>query len=226
MPIPLRMTVALSAVAALALLAGCGSEVATSPHPSLRTTASFDQGGASSQSSALPSGERHFGQVSVEPAYNDVTGTIIYLLTPEKATFPSKANSHATAPLYLVEYPPGSTVGTMNCMGVPGNCPDHDADVAGAATSIMPSVYGTNPLVVPGHDHLVAPPASGGDFNIAWEVVEVLFTNKAAGNTRLTTEDAIDKAVKRGDAIKVDLGFAFNCSVVPASVYWKGTPVG
>jgi hypothetical protein len=90
----------------------------------------------------------------------------------------------------------------------------------------MPSVYGSDPTAIPGHDHLVAPPASGGDFNVAWEVVEVLFTNKAAANTRLTTESAIEDAVDRGDAIDVDLGFAFNCSVVPAAVYLRGKPVG
>jgi hypothetical protein len=164
--------------------------------------------------------------VTVEPAFDDVTGTIVYLLTPDKAPFPSKANGRATAPLYLVEYPPGSPDRILNCMGIPGNCPDHDLEVAGAATTIMPSVYGHDPTLLPGHDHLVAPPASGGDFNVAWEVVEVLFTNKAAANTRLTTEKAIEDAVKRGDAIEVDLGFAFNCSVVPATVYLRGTPVG
>jgi hypothetical protein len=56
--------------------------------------------------------------------------------------------------------------------------------------------------------------------------VEVLFTNKAAANTRLTTEEAIDKAVARGDAIEVDLGFAFHCSVVSVAAYLRGTPVG
>jgi hypothetical protein len=45
-------------------------------------------------------------------------------------------------------------------------------------------------------------------------------------NTRLTTDQAIDDAVAAGDAIKIDLGFALNCSVVPVSLYWKGTPVG
>ncbi|HET7457845.1 MAG TPA: hypothetical protein VFJ74_09330 [Gemmatimonadaceae bacterium] len=178
------------------------------------------------QSSSLPSGERLLGQSLIEPAYNDVTGTLTYLLTPIKSPFPTHTSSRAVAPLYLVEYPPGTTVGTMNCMGVPGNCPDHDAEVAAAATSIMPSVYGTDPTLVPGHDHLVATPASGGDFNVAWEVIEVLFTNAAAANTQLTTEAAIDAAVARGDAIEVDLGFAFHCSVVPARVYYNGTPVG
>ena len=57
----------------------------------------------------MPSGERQFGRSTVEPTYNDQTGTIVYLLTPDKAPFPSKANGRATAPLYLVEYPPGTT---------------------------------------------------------------------------------------------------------------------
>jgi len=222
MVMPLRLALTLTSAAVLAVIAACASDTSTGPR-AIRSAASFDQ---SPSSNTLPSGERHFGQVSVEPAYNDQTGSLVYLLTPEKATFPSKANAHATAPLYLVEYPQGSTVGTLNCMGVPGNCPDHDLAVATAATSIMPSVYGTNPNVLPGHDHLVAPPASGGDFNVAWEVVEVLFTSKAAANTHLTTEADVENAVAHGKAIKVDLGFAFNCSVVPATVYWKGTPVG
>jgi len=53
---------------------------------------------------ALPRGERQLGKTSIEPAYDDVTGSIIYLITPEQSPFPTKANgAHATAPLYLVE---------------------------------------------------------------------------------------------------------------------------
>lgn len=222
-----RFTISVTYVGALILLSACGSERATNPATSGAPEAAFSRDqAAAAVNTAFPSGERAFGNVTVEPAYNDVTGAFVYLLTPDKAPFPSKANARARAPLYLVEYPPGTTVSGFNCAGVPGNCPDHDIEVAGAATSIMPSVYGTNPMVVPGHDHLVAPPASGGDFNVAWEVIEVLFTNTAAANTRLTTEQQVEDAVMRGDAIEVDLGFAFNCSVVPATVYWKGTPVG
>ena len=220
---PHRALLTFGGVAAIALVAGCASDLSTTPRAAARTP-SFNQVGPSSNTQ--PSGERQFGQSSVEPAYDDQTGATIYLLTPDKAPFPSKSNAHAVAPLYLVEYPPGTTVTGFDCAGIPGNCPDHDAEVAGAAVGMMPSVYGTNVAAVPGHDHLVSPPASGGDFNVAWEVVEVLFTNKAAANTRLTTEAAIDTAVAHHDAIKVDLGFAFHCSVVPATVYWKGTPVG
>lgn len=222
MHIAQRAVLAFASVVAVGVLFGCSVDtVAPTGH---RVAGVSKATVGVSSTSALPSGERIVGQNSIEPAYNDVTGTLTYLLTPGHGPFPTHTSTKAVAPLYLVEYPPGSTVGTLNCMGVPGNCPDHDAEVAGAATSIMPSVYGTDPTLVPGHDHLVAVPASGGDFNVAWEVIEVLFTNKAAGNTHLTTEAAIDAAVARRDAIKVDLGFAFHCSVVSATVYANGTP--
>jgi len=173
--------------------------------------------------SGIPTGETQLGTSLIEPAYDDITGNIIYLLTPEKSPFPTHTSPSAVAPLWLIEYPTGSSVGTLNCMGVPGNCPDHDGAVAGAAAGIMPSVYGAGTI---GHDHLVAPPGHQGDFNIAWEVVEVLFTNKAAANTHLTTLAAVQAAIASGNAISVDLGFAFHCSVVPASAYNAGTPVG
>ena len=174
---------------------------------------------------ALPSGERQLGRSAIEPAYNADTGKILYLGTPEKSPFPTHTSPHAVSPLYLVEYPPGSTVGTLNCMGVPGNCPDHDGLVAAVATGAMPAVYGTDPSLLPGHDHVVDPPGAP-DFNVAWEVVEVLFTNRAAANTHLTTDTAIENAVAAGDAVEIDLGFAFHCQVVPQVVYNRGTPVG
>lgn len=171
---------------------------------------------------ATPTGEHVFGQVAIEPAYNDATGDLVYLATPMHAPFPSKANANAEAPLYLVEYPASTTVGTLNCMGVPGNCPDHDGIVAGVATTVMPSVYGTDPTLVPGHDHLVDVPGGGGDFNIAWHVYEILFTNAAAANTHITTDAQLTWALTTHNAIKIDLGFAFDCAVVPAVTYWHG----
>ena len=206
----------------LCLLAACAQDSPTSVPAASAGEARFSLAALN----GTATGERTFGNVVIEPAYDADTGDLIYLLTPEKAPFPSKANGHAVSPLYLVEYPATSTVtATFNCIGVPGNCPDHDLAVAGAATSIMPSVYGTDPFAVPGHDHVVDGPGAP-DFNIAWQVIEVLFTNAAAANTHLTTEAQIEAAVAAGDAIEVDLGFAFNCNVVPATVYWKGTPVG
>ena len=174
---------------------------------------------------SLPTGEMRVGQTTVEPAYNDVNGNIVYILTPDHAPFPVVSNPIASAPLYIVVYPGGSQADNLNCMGVPGNCPDHDGEIAGAAVQIMPSVYGTDPSAVPGHDHLLAPPASGGDFNIAWHVWIILFTNANAATQHLTTLDAVNQALTGGNAIKVDAGFAFMCAVVPAAVYNHGTPV-
>jgi len=222
---PLRSALAVTSVAVLALVAACAPDAATSPQATRALTHASAPANSQSSLAALPSGEHMLGNSLIEPAWEDVSSTIVYLLTPLGAPFPTHTSSHAVAPLYLVEYPPGSNVGTMNCMGVPGNCPDHDIEVATAATTIMPSVYGTDPTLVPGHDHLIAGPASGGDFNISWEVVEILFTSKAAV-TRLTTEAAVDAAIARGDAIEADLGFAFHCSVVGPAPYLKGTPVG
>src|SRR2546429_7198336 len=69
---------------------------------------------------------------------------------PRSTLFPYTTlfRSHAVAPLYLIVYPPG-TPGTFNCMGAPGNCPDHGGVIAGVATQVMPSVYGTDPSAVP-----------------------------------------------------------------------------
>jgi len=55
-------------------------------------------------------GMRAFGQVTVEPAINDANGQQVFLLTPNKAPFPSKAPDKAQAPLYLVAYPTNSTL--------------------------------------------------------------------------------------------------------------------
>jgi hypothetical protein len=139
---------------------------------------------------ALPSGEHLLGNVAIEPAYDDYNGSIVYLLTPNRlaplgANNPiNNVNPHAVAPLYLVVYPPG-TAGTFNCMGVPGNCPDHDGAIAGVATGVMPDVYGTDASRVPGHDHLVGMPRTG-DFNVAWRVYVELFT-PGATVTHITT---------------------------------------
>jgi hypothetical protein len=186
---------------------------------------------AATGDSGPPSGERMVGNSSIEPAYNADTGEILYLNTPTKTQFPTHTGASAVSPLYLVEYPPGTNFGVhFNCEGVPGNCPDHDLNVAAVATGHAPfdpgepSVYGTNPYALPGHDHLVDPPG-GADFNVAWEVVEVLFKS-AAHVTHLTTEAAIDNAVAHGYAREVDLGFAFHCSVVSEAKYAHGTPVG
>ena len=177
---------------------------------------------------ALPSGERALGNATIEPAYNDFDGSIVYLLTPNRlaplgANNPiNTVNQHAVAPLYLIVYPPGTT-GTFNCMGVPGNCPDHGGVVAGVATSVEGSVYGSDPNLVPGHDHLVGMPRTG-DFNVPWHVWIVLFTKQSAV-THITTLAQLQAVLASGGITELDSGITFACSVVSSSAYMAGNPV-
>jgi hypothetical protein len=183
------------------------------------------------QATGLPTGERFLGNASqgrgavIEPAYDLNTGALTYILTPTGAPFPSAANEHAVAPLYIVVYPSTYPGWTLSCMGVPGNCPDHDGLIAGAATAVEPGVYGTDPGAVPGHDHLIGLAKSGGDWNVAWHVWVILFTNSLAADTHITTRSQLQAALDSGDAISVDSGIVFNCSAVSAAAYWHGAPV-
>jgi hypothetical protein len=175
---------------------------------------------------ALPSGERVLGNASIEPAYDDFNGSIVYLLTPNRlaplgANNPiNTVNSHAVAPLYLIVYPPG-TPGVFNCMGAPGNCPDHGGVIAGVATAVRPDVYGTDPSLVPGHDHLVGMPRTG-DFNVPWHVYVELFTGATV--THITTLAQLQKAWTSCAIQELDTGITFACSVVSSSAYMAGRP--
>jgi hypothetical protein len=188
----------------------------------------------SALASAPPSGERVVGKASIEPAYDDSTGSLVYLLTPDRLA-PLGANNpingvdpHAASPLYIVVYPPG-TAGTLNCMGVPGNCPDHDGVIAGVATAVEPTTYGTDPSAVPGHDHLVGVASSGGDFNVPWHVYIELFTSPAAV-THITSLAQLQAAWASGAILRtssgmgIDTGITFVCSVVSEAAYLAGTP--
>jgi len=135
----------------------------------------------------------------------------------------NSVNSHAVAPLYLIVYPPG-TPGTFNCMGAPGNCPDHGGVIADLATSVLPSVYGTHPLAVPGHDHLVGVARTGGDFNVPWHVYVELF-KPAAAVTHITTLSGLQAAWSSNSLLEVDTGITFACAVVSAHAYMAGAPV-
>jgi hypothetical protein len=175
----------------------------------------------------LPTGERALGQSLIEPAINDVSGGLTYLLTPGGVANPVSSSPQASAPLYLVVYPTSamSSVGTLNCEDVPvENCPDHGPEIAGLAESVVPSVYGGG---VAGHDHLVGIASSGGDFNVAWTVWVVLFTNPAAANDHLTTLSAINAAIQSGSAFIFPHAITtFHCNAVSAAAYNRGTPVG
>jgi hypothetical protein len=172
----------------------------------------------------LPSGERQLGKTIVEPGYDDRTGELIYIMTPEGAPFPSHNNAHAVSPLFIVMYPnsAAASVGTMNCAHEGGdNCPDHGPVFADLAQSVVPAVYGDG---VWGHDHIMDGPG-GSDFNVTWQIVVVLFTNPEAANTHITTEEQLEAALDAGDAITIETPTIFHCNLVSASVYNRATPI-
>lgn len=181
------------------------------------------------QADSVATGERSHGGVTIEPAYNDADGSIVYLQTPNRLAplAPTNTingvNQHATAPLYIVVYPSG-TPGVFNCMGDPGNCPDHDGAIAGLATSFEKGVYGSNPALVPGHDHLVGGHGSG-NFNAPWHVYVELFTSTSAV-THITTLAELQKAWDSHSLLEIDTGITFLCSIVSVNSYLSGTPVG
>ncbi len=87
----------------------------------------------------------------------------------------------------------------------------------------MASVYGARVL---GHDHLMDFPGAA-DWNVAWEPILVLFTSTAAANEHLLTDEQIDEAVERGDAIEIPVAaLTFHCQAVSVRVYELGTPLG
>ncbi len=164
-------------------------------------------------------GQRAFGQVTVEPAINDANGQQVFLLTPDNAPLPSKAPEVAQAPLYLIAYPTNSTITEpFNC--TPTTC-DHVASV--------PAPWYPSGGVLKGHDHLVGIANSGGDFNVAWDVELDIFTPQGfqdgAINQRIMTLTELNDAKANGDIAAIDTGIVFNCSSVGAATYLKGTPL-
>lgn len=192
----------------------------------------------STKAGGVNSGQRAFGQVEVEPAFDDSTGTGIYLLSPLKNPFPSKANPRATAPMYLVVYPQVSTVPAyeLNCQ--PTNCdhlnvlpfPDSDYGALPGSAQACTDFNGGSPCSpVAGHDHLVGIASTGGDFNQAWHVELLIFSHAAFVdgkiNTRVTTLSQIQALVNSGDAFIADTPITFNCSSTSEHNYEVGTPV-
>ena len=180
--------------------------------------------GASVAAAQVPSGERHLGKTVIEPGYDDRTGALIYVMTPEGAPLPSHADAHAVSPLFLIVYPnsAAASVGTMNCAHEGGdNCPDHGPVFAAMAQQMQPDVYADG---VWGHDHVMDGPG-GSDFNVTWQVVVVLFTNVDAAKTHIVTEAQLDAALDNGDAITVPTDVVFHCNLVSAAVYNRAIPI-
>jgi hypothetical protein len=168
--------------------------------------------GTAAASTTWFSGMRAFGQVTIEPAIDLATGNEIFLLTPNNTPMPVNAAQRAHAPLYLPLYPTASTIpaGSLNCQ--PTNC-NH------AQTFGYP---------LKGHDHLVGVPHTG-DFNVAWDVILVAFTQKGfddgAINTRILTLTQLNAAVANVDVIEIGPVTNFHCSITSIATYLKGTPL-
>ncbi|HEY3440279.1 MAG TPA: hypothetical protein VGK29_05990 [Paludibaculum sp.] len=194
--------------------------------------------GAAGTANAGESGQRNFAQVSVEPAVDSANGNTVYLLTPLKAPFPSKANPVATAPLYLPLYPVTSKLSASDFNCQPGNC-DHVnvlpfpsvgyGPLPGSDKACTDFNHGNPCSAVKGHDHLIGVANTKGDFNVAWHVKLVVFTHAAFldGNidVRIQTLSQLNELVKSGDAIIVDTPVTFNCSITSERTYELGTPV-
>jgi hypothetical protein len=83
-----------------------------------------------------------------------------------------------------------------------------------------------------GHDHLMAGPASHGDFNVAWVPIIVLFLNPEAANTHVTTLEQLEALREKDEIMEVPLdgkhfglpNRTFHCSVVSAAVYEHSSP--
>jgi hypothetical protein len=155
------------------------------------------------------------------------------------------------APIFLPVYPAGSGIdpATLNCdhlvptsTGTGDNCIDHGNAVANAVVCIDPGVYAQGGIPDPncaqgsmsppntsnvlGHDHLVGIASTGGDFNVLWEPVLVLFTSVNPNQARITTLAQIETAVNvTHTAFLVPLPpLTFHCSAEGSAAYDKATP--
>ena len=180
----------------------------------------------------------HFvgGGATIEPAIDYSTGSLTYIQTPNNAkVHPAKKIDPATglpvnvAPLYLVVYPkgfvdPSATAPPLNCLHLPAdNCPDHGNLVAGGAEQFAQAVGSTvyaDAGGVAGHDHLIGVASTGGDFNVIWEPVIVVFNTAAAVHRITTLSDLNSSNVSELPLPALD----FNCAVVSAAAYNRGTP--
>jgi len=212
---------------------------------------------AVSSADSAPSGQRLYGDSAwdpvsghfvggggaIEPAFDDSTGTLVYLRTPNNTqnakNLPDKMVPFGdlgfslpvnVAPIFLPVYPAGSGIdpATLNCdhlvptnTGTGDNCIDHGNAVAGVAKDASPA-YSNGVL---GHDHLVGIANTGGDFNVLWEPVLVVFTSIDPHQVRITTLAQIQDAVTSGKAFLIPVPpLTFHCSAEGSAAYDKATP--
>jgi hypothetical protein len=233
------LTVTISAIATAGLLSACTTTLSSTAANSTTTGARSPH--ASGQAStprtaAAPNGQVLYGHVTfnpttmsytglggtIEPAYNDSTGTLIYLQSPTKTT--ARSGRFTVAPLYLPVYPTGAPISTadLNCSHLPAdNCPDHGPTIAKVAATLEPGVYARGVL---GHDHLAGIPSSGAATTMIWEPTVLAFTNSKAATQHITTLAQLMTLVRNGQAILRPLPQAeFQGSVVTAAAYAAGS---
>ena len=181
-------------------------------------------------------GEVVLGNTTIEPAFDDTTGNMVFYLEPKNAPFPVKANTHAIAPLYAVVYPVQSTLpaDSLNCQST--NCdhlnvlpfPDPDYGLASDADCQQFNA-GAPCSPVKGHNHLLGVARTGGDFNVAWQVELVLFTSQAFAdgtiNTKITTLAQLQSLIDSGEVFIADTPIIFDCAIVSQATYNRGTPM-
>jgi hypothetical protein len=187
-------------------------------------------------SAAAQTGQVALGQSTIEPAVDANTGNTIFLLTPDKSPFPSKANQAAQDTMDIPMYPTDSTISADELDCQPTNC-DHLHVVPfvppgyTAASSDVCKKWngGASCALYKGHDHLVGAASTGGGFNVAWHVKLVIFTAKGfddrAINTRITKWTQLHQLITDGDVTVVDTPIVFNCQIVSPTTYARGTPL-
>jgi hypothetical protein len=175
----------------------------------------------------------------VQVALDGETGKTVFIFTPNKAPMPTHTNGIAQAPIYLVVYPMDSAIPAdhldctvYNCKGL-NVLPFGNADYGdlGPSNPACGTFNGGNDCSeVKGHDHIVGTPFTGGDFNVAWKKVLVVFTHagfqSGAINTRITSVQQLDGLIADGYVRTIDVpASSFNCSLVPETIYNLGNPV-
>ena len=175
----------------------------------------------------------------IQVALDGETGKTVFILTPDKAPAPTPTNAAAQAPIYLIAYPVQSTIPADHLDCTVTNC--KGLNVLPFANSSYGELSGTSAACeafnqgkpcspVEGHDHIVGTPFTGGDFNVAWHKVLVVFTAKGfqnkAYNTRITTVNQLEGLLSEGYIKTMDVpSSSFNCNLVPETRYEQGTPV-
>ncbi|HEY2468836.1 MAG TPA: hypothetical protein VGI45_13485 [Terracidiphilus sp.] len=181
------------------------------------------------------SGGVTLGNSIIEPAFDDMTGTPVFIHETQKSPFPVKSNPRAAAPIYAVEYPVQSSIpaAEMDCQ--PTNC-DHDNVIPfpdmnyGLASDDACRVFnGGNPCSqLKGVEILLGLAPTGGDFNVAWHAELVFFTAQGfrdgAIDTKITTLSQLNSALTKGDAYLLDTPITFECSPAPKQTYDRGVP--